>query len=61
MAESLVRVGTAVIDCPDCPWPIHLALLARVGARSVAVDAETAGVRLALAVHRKQHEPDDED
>lgn len=54
-----MRVGTAVIACPCCPWPIHLSLLARVGAREVAVDAETAGIPLALAVHEKQHEPDE--
>lgn len=64
---AVMVVGRAAVDCSFCPWPVHLALLAdadrvEVDGLAAALDADEAGVPLALRVHYMQHVVDvDED
>lgn len=59
-AGAVADAGTAMFECPFCPWPVHLRISVRtVAPGRVGVDEDAVG--LALAAHGRQHAEPDED
>lgn len=63
MTAPPIVIGHAQTMCRTCPWPLHFAMLLDVERYAATgmpyvLDAQTAGIPLALRVHMRQHEED---